>query len=236
MKFSLRKICLLLFIIAAVGFFSFSCYRRMKTRRIIEGTLASEHWRGRMKEFLAQKRSAGKTVFLGNSLTELFDLSILGDSTLINRGITGDFSEGLLKRIDEVITLHPGKLFIEVGINDLVEHVSVKEVCKNYRKIVERVRMESPGTEIYFQSILPVRMESTFLTSSADVNDVVKEENEALKKLAEETRVVYINLYDNFVVNGEMNQRLTWDGVHLVDEGYAIWKALLSPYLKKGKE
>jgi lysophospholipase L1-like esterase len=169
---------------------------------------------------------------MGNSLTELFDLRILGDSTILNRGITGDFSEGLLKRLDEVISLKPSKLFIEIGINDLVEHVPNKEICRNYRALIERVRRESPETRIYMQSLLPVRMKSSIFTSSEDVNETIKEQNESYKKLATEMNVTYINLYDNFVMNNEINPRLTWDGIHLVDEGYEIWKGLLSPFLK----
>jgi len=232
MKFTLRRISSILFILAVVAFFSFSTYRRYKTHHIIEVTLSGQHWQQRMSEFLSQPRSKGRIVFVGNSLTELFDLNILGDSTIINRGITGDFCEGVRKRIDEVISLSPGRLFIEVGINDLVEHVSVKEVTRTYKSIVQRVQEKSPETKIYIQSILPVRMEDSWLTSKADVNEVVLEENEELKSLAKELKVGYVDLHDNFVLNGVINPRLTWDGVHLVDEGYLIWKNLLGPYLK----
>jgi lysophospholipase L1-like esterase len=199
---------------------------------MIDSTIQSEHWSSRLKEFRAEARQQGRTVFMGNSLTELFDLGILGDSTILNRGITGDFSEGLLKRLDEVISLKPSKLFIEIGINDLVEHVPNKEICRNCRLLIERVRKESPETKIFLQSLLPVRMKSSFLTSSEDVNETVKVQNESYKKLAAELSITYINLYDNFVINNEINPRLTWDGIHLVDEGYEIWKGLLSPFLK----
>jgi lysophospholipase L1-like esterase len=221
MKFSLRKICSIL-----------SAYRRHKTRRVIDSTLTSEHWQERLNEFRRQPRTSGRIIFMGNSLTELFDLTILGDTTILNRGITGDFSEGLLKRLDEVISLKPSKLFLEVGINDLVEHVSVREVTNNYKKIVEQVRLKSPDTQIFIQSLLPVKMTSSFFTSSEDVNEVVKEQNKELKALASQLHVSFVNLYDNFVLSGEINPRLTWDGVHLVDEGYAIWKGLLAPCLQ----
>ncbi len=232
MKLSLRKLCSILFILAAVIFFSLSAYRRYKVRKVIDSTLASEHWQERFKEFKSQPRTTGRVIFLGNSLTELFDLGILGDSTIINRGITGDFTEGVLKRLDEVTSLKPSKLFLEIGINDLVEHVSIKEVTKNYRLIVKEIRKRSPATKIYFQSLLPVNMISTLVTSTQDVNEEVKEQNKALKELAKEQQVTFIDLYDNYVIDGGLNPRLTWDGIHLVDEGYTIWKNLLIPYLK----
>jgi lysophospholipase L1-like esterase len=231
MKFTLKRICSILFILGAIAFISFSAYRKAKMRRTIEGTLASPHWQERFRDFKAQPRNTGRIVFLGNSLTELFDLNLFGDSTLINRGITGDFTEGLLKRLDEVISLKPSRLFIEIGINDLVEKVSVREVCSNYRKIITRVQEGSPQTKIYIQSILPVRMIGSLLTSSDDVNEVIREENEELRTLAEELHVTYVDLYCNFVINQEMNHRLTWDGVHLVDEGYQIWKGCVSALL-----
>ncbi|MFI5148507.1 MAG: GDSL-type esterase/lipase family protein [Bacteroidia bacterium] len=232
MKFTLRRISSILFLLVVIGFFSFSLYRRHKIRQIIDITLNGQHWNERMAEFRAQPRTSGRIVFLGNSLTELFDLGILGDSTIINRGITGDFLEGVQKRLDEVISLHPSRLFIEVGINDLVEHVPVKEVRRKYKAIIEQVKQQSPSTLIYIQSILPVRMKDSWLTSTADVNEVVLEENEALKTLASEESITYVDLHDNFVSDGAINPRLTWDGIHLVDEGYLIWKNLLQPYLK----
>ena len=204
----------------------------MKIRRIINETISSEHWTERTKEFQEQPRSTGRIVFLGNSLTEGFDLNILEDSTIINRGISGDFTEGLLKRLDEVISLKPSRLFIEIGINDLIEHVPVKEICRNYEQIIERIEKSSPSTRIYLQSLLPVRLESSFLTSGEDVNLEVREQNNALKILAGKEGIPFIDLYSHFVVNNEMNQRLTYDGIHLVNEGYAILKNTVSPYLK----
>jgi lysophospholipase L1-like esterase len=232
MKFFLKRLSTILFILGVIVFVSFTTYRKMKTRRIINETLASEHWTERTKEFQEQARSTGRIVFLGNSLTEGFDLNILGDSTIINRGISGDFTEGVLKRLDEVVSLKPSRLFIEIGINDLIEKVPVKEICRNYRQIVERVQKASPSTQIYIQSLLPVRMQSSFLTSSEDVNEVVGEQNMALKALADKMKIPFIDLYSHFVVNNEMNPRLTYDGIHLVNEGYQIWKAEVLPYLK----
>jgi lysophospholipase L1-like esterase len=231
MKFPLKRLSSILFVLAALAFFSVKAYRRYKIRNIINETLTSEHWNERKNKFLNEPRRTGRVVFLGNSLTELFDLPLLGDTTYINRGITGDFTEGVLKRLDEVVSLKPSQLFIEIGINDLVEHVTVQEICINYEEIITRVRKGSPLTHIYLQSLLPVRMKSSFLTSSEDVNAVIKQQNEALRSLAEKHQVTYIDLHDSFAVGNEINPRLTWDGIHLVDEGYLIWKKLLMPYL-----
>ena len=236
MKFTLRRLSSILFILAVVIYFSFSYYRKTKTRRIIETTLASRHWKERLHEFESEPRTTGRIVFLGNSLTELFDLSILGDSTIINRGITGDFTEGVKQRIGEIISLHPARLFIEIGINDVVERVSVKEITRNYRFIVSQIQEKSPETRIFIQGLLPVKMKDSWLTSTADVNEVVREENAALKALAKERNVPFIDLYDQFAEHGEINPRLTWDGIHLVDEGYAIWEKQLLPYLKDSSE
>jgi hexosaminidase len=231
MKFTLKRICSLLFVVCVLVFFSFTAYRKAKIRRVIDSTLSSAHWIERVSQFRAEPRIQGRIVFLGNSLTELFDLQILGDTSILNRGITGDFTEGVLKRLDEVISLKPSKLFIEIGINDLVEHVSVKEICRNYSRIIERVQSESPQTKVFMQSLLPVRMKGSMLTSSDDVNDVVREQNKALEQVAAEHHITFVNLYGFFVSGNEITPRLTWDGIHLVDEGYAIWKAQLMPYL-----
>src|ERR1700747_1440247 len=87
--------------------------KKIKQRWIIEKTINSQHWQRRDMEIKNIPQSKYKVVFLGNSLTELFDVNeYFKDTTLLNCGIVGDVSEGLVKRIDNVARLKPEKLFI----------------------------------------------------------------------------------------------------------------------------
>ena len=63
-----------------------------------------EHYWVRMEKFKREAAIAGKTVFLGNSITEGGQWKkLLKDSTIINRGISGDNTFGMLARVNEII-------------------------------------------------------------------------------------------------------------------------------------
>src|SRR6201987_1703550 len=134
----------------------FWCREKIKQRWIVEKTLKSEHWQQRNQEIKDTPPGKCKVVFLGNSLTELFNVNeYFADSTLLNCGIVGDFSEGLVKRIDNIAKLKPEKLFIEIGINDIIEKISLNDICANYREVIKKMQAQSPQTKIYIQSNLP---------------------------------------------------------------------------------
>ncbi len=231
MRFLYKRILLFLLVLIVLAIAGLKIYRNITMRHAIAETLSSNYWVSRYNGFLKEPRTKGGIVFFGNSLTESFNLSIFGDSSIINRGIRGDFTEGLLKRIDEVISLQPGKLFIEIGINDIFEKVSTDEINENYEKIIKRIKTESPKTKIYIQSNLPV-LRKSFFTSCDALNKIVREQNEQLKKLAQRYDVTYINLYDHFVKDNALDPHLSFDGVHINAFGYDIWKKMLIPYLK----
>jgi len=117
---------------------------------------ARNHYAKRVTLFKSEPVKKSRIIFLGNSIMEFGDWKkLLNDSTVINRGIAADNSFGVLERLEEVINLQPGKLFIEIGINDISQNIPVDIIAKNIATIVERVKAISPQTEIYVHSILP---------------------------------------------------------------------------------
>ena len=96
-------------------------------------------------------------VFLGNSITDGCEWAELFNNRHIkNRGISGDRSGWLLERLDPIIEGHPKKLFLMIGINDLISGASPDEVLANIGRLIDRFQAESRWTKIYVQSILPV--------------------------------------------------------------------------------
>jgi lysophospholipase L1-like esterase len=217
-------------IIALLVITGYNFVRKLKAHHIVEQYLSSNQWLKKVHKYESEPRSKGRIVFLGNSLTENFNLSGIGDS-VINRGIGGDFTEGLLLRLDEILSLAPSKLFIEIGINDIMEKVPPFEVIDNYEKIILRVKKVLPATKIYVQSNLPVLWKGNFFTSNESMNKAVLKQNERFKKLAAQYRVTYIDLYPHFLTDGSLNPFYTTDGIHLSTEGYNVWRELLKPYL-----
>lgn len=215
-------------VLSAMGFYA---YKNIKTKLIIQKTINSEHWKSRFDTFQKNPAKQNSIIFLGDSHTELFNLDVFGLPDIVNRGITGDFTEGLLLRLNEIIRSKPKKIFIEIGTNDIIEKVKEKAICENYERIVVQVTKNVPDVKIYIQSIFPVSIQGSFLTSNKEVNNRIVQTNENLKVLAKKYHLIYINLYDKLVQDNSLRNDLTSDGVHLNNEGYAIWSKEINPFL-----
>lgn len=153
-------------------------------------------------------------VFAGDSITAYGRFSeFFPEKVVLNRGIGSDTAEGLLNRLDEIISHHPQKVFIMVGINDIVLNVSEEDYIEDYASIISLIK--SADCKVYILSILPC------------VNgnlDLICKRNESLQNLCMDNGIEYVNLYDSFFANGKVNTNLfAEDGIHLNGEGYKIW-------------
>jgi lysophospholipase L1-like esterase len=184
-----------------------------------------EHYHKRVAEFRKEPVVKNKIIFLGNSITEGGQWHKLTDNVdRINRGIGGDVTFGILQRLDEIVQRQPSKLFILIGINDIAKDFPEDVIVDNYRKILERVKMESPTTQIFIQSALPVNPEYKKFPQHYDKGDHVILLNRMLKDLSTKEGVAFIDLYPLFTdPQGRMEEKLTYDGLHLNEHGYKIW-------------
>ncbi|WP_084088454.1 GDSL-type esterase/lipase family protein [Fodinibius roseus] len=169
----------------------------------------------------------GDSITDGNEWAELF-----GNDRLKNRGISGDKTDGVLYRLDEVTESHPDKVFIMIGVNDLARDHSPDYVLSNYEKIVDRIKKDSPDTEVYIQSLLPVNDDFSRFTSHYDKTPEIKTVNKGLKRLADEQEATYIDLFDDMTIAGDkLNPEYTEDGLHLNGSGYLVWKSEIEKYM-----
>jgi len=168
-------------------------------------------------------------IFLGNSITDQAEWSELFQNPKVeNRGIGGDDTDGVLQRLDEVVSRKPAKIFIMIGTNDLAYHKSVQHVEDNYVRIIDRIMNESPKTKIYIQSILPTNDKVHVDRQNSDIQKI----NAFLEQLAKKKGLVYIDLYSLFVTpNNELNPKYSIDGLHPNGEGYLIWKNKIEKYV-----
>lgn len=191
------------------------------------------HYKKRIAEFKKDSLNFGDIVFIGNSITEkVKDWSEKFNVAHIrNRGIAGDVSDGVLKRLNEIVYFKPKAVFIMIGINDLFNMHHTEEARKllydkiipstdyiggNILKIAKQIHKKSPDTKIYVRTVLPTSRE--FLK-----NDIV-DLNKLIKKNEAKGYYKVIDLYSQFVdENGGMIKDLSIDGVHLSDKGYEKW-------------
>jgi lysophospholipase L1-like esterase len=185
----------------------------------------------KLSMFNSSPVSNSAIVFLGNSITEGGNWSeLFPDHLVLNRGIGGDVTAGVLKRLDEVVRHAPSKIFICIGTNDIARGVDQKTILLNYKNILETLKTKTPGTRIYVQSLFPVG--KGVITGHS--NKKVQLLNTELKKLCAEMQITYINLYPNFTdESGYLNPKFTNDKLHLMGAGYLLWKDLIEAYVNE---
>ncbi len=188
-----------------------------------------DHYNKRLAKFRAEKPETGKIMFLGNSITEGGNWrKLLKDSSVVNRGISGDNTFGVIKRVDEVVRWKPSKLFMLIGVNDLSKSIPNSAVIENIFSIINMIHSGSPETKIYVHSILPVNPGvKGFMTRFSKQSDII-EINMQLKKYADILKYQYVDIHSAFRDSKELlDARYTYDGLHLNAAGYQHWVEFL---------
>lgn len=191
------------------------------------------YWHQKTSLFKILPNLDDEIVFLGDSLTDGCDWNeMFPDKNVVNRGISGDQTSGVLSRLDEVIESKPLKVFLMIGINDLAEGKIEEEVVYNIKQIVKIIHKRSPETEIFLQSLLPVNGEFEYFQNHTNKTEHIIRINRALKNFSALGEVTYINLYSLFVTKDNLlNPEFTNDGLHLKGKGYMVWKEAVEKYI-----
>ena len=167
-------------------------------------------------------------VFFGDSITcdSNFD-ELFPGLRIVNLGVYGDTIGDLLRRVPEVQAEKPAKIFLLGGINSLSPD-NVEQCLREYAELLDALRAACPDAELIVQSVLPI---GTELDRNGEINEAVRRFNEAIKALAEQKGITFVNLYAAYEKDGALNPSLTRDGVHLNFNAYGPWADIISPYL-----
>lgn len=165
-------------------------------------------------------------IFIGNSLTERFPVTELFGIHVKNRGIGGNKTSHILNRIDNIILKHPKKIFLEGGINDLNNNISVDSIFANFKEIISKVKRISPTTELYVQSVFPTSK------NYSSLNNEIVLLNRKLKDYCDSINAFYVNIYPLLLKDQQLNNDLTDDGLHLNEKGYKIWELAVKELIK----
>jgi len=184
----------------------------------------------RVAQFAMEPIVPGRIIFLGDSITELGDWKkVLNDSTVINRGVGGDITRGVLRRLKDITDRSPSKVFILLGINDIGKSIPDTVIADNYLKITREIHHKCPLTAIYAQSVLPINPGLRHFPRHYHKQDHIIALNKLLAARASEGNYTYIDLFSLFAdANGLLGSQYTYDGIHLRQPAYAIW----ADYLK----
>ncbi len=185
----------------------------------------------RLAEFAKQPIVTGRISFLGNSITQMGNWKkATGDTTVINQGIAGDITYGVLKRLKDITDRQPSKVFLLMGINDIARDIPDAVIAGNDLEIVKEIHSKCPKTQIFVQSILPVNSTIHNFPQHYDKEEHVLAVNKLLQANAAAGNYTFVDIFQLFVdADGRLKSEYTYEGLHLKTPAYAIWAA----YLKK---
>ena len=174
-------------------------------------------------------------VFLGNSITNGCEWhELFNNPNIKNRGISSDVSMGVYDRLDPIIKGKPAKIFLMIGINDIAHHLSTDSIVKNITQIIRKIKKETPSTQLYIQSLLPTNDSFERFKTIVGKTPQIIEINQQLEELAPIEKYTYIDLFPHLTtpVTTVLDPQYTNDGLHLLGDGYLVWKDVLLPYLQ----
>src|SRR6516165_6411728 len=119
-------------------------------------------------DLFARSSVRPEIIMLGDSLTEMGIWNeLLEGLSVANRGISGDDSAGVLRRLPEVLGRHPRVICLEIGSNDVQSAVPTERIIENIKAIAGAA--SQAGSLVILQSV-------PFVVSGywPDINDAVK--------------------------------------------------------------
>lgn len=175
----------------------------------------------------------GDVVFIGNSITNQMNWDeALGRTMRVkNRGNSGGFTAEILENLESMIAGNPSKVFLMIGTNDLGaegDDFTSEKVAGRIIEILKRMLVEAPGSEIYYQSILPTTRGLRTQEKTEATNSLVRRWIESMQM----PKLQYVDLYSLLVApDGSIS---TWsanpapyaysfDNLHLSQQGYRVW-------------
>ena len=175
------------------------------------------------------KTDRAEIVMLGNSITHGVNWNeLLGRSDIAERGIPGDGLRDYLGRMEYVYRLKPKLCFIMGGVNDIYTGYPPELIAANYFKVIEALQSHE---------IVPVIESSLHVSSKYILSDIKNHEisvlNNLLKSYAEKHNIIFIDLNSRMSSEGKLRSELTFDGIHLNAEGYAVWREAIEPVINR---
>lgn len=191
----------------------------------IDSTFDNQHYRTRLEFFKAMPNQEGEIIFVGNSITEGGKWQeIIQQKHIINRGISGDVTYGILARLSEIVASKPRKIFLLCGVNDMKRGIPVPIIAANIERIVVQIKTQSPKTELFVQSVLPVHEGLLPNTYQNVRNEKITILNRDLMDICAKHQIRFVDLHPILTDRlGQLKAELTIDGLHLKQATYLIW-------------
>ncbi|MCH3882161.1 arylesterase [Tenacibaculum aquimarinum] len=213
-----------------------SCKTDASKKEVISGEVSNK-----TATETTEKNVSKKIVFFGDSLTAGLGLDDVADAfpgiiqrnidslqlnyMVVNSGISGETTAGGKNRIDWVLNQEPNIFILELGANDGLRGVPLKETKTNLQAIITAVKEKYPAAKIVLAGMqIPPNMGQEYTTEFKNIFPALAKKND-----------LYLIPFLLEDVGGitSLNQA---DGIHPTKEGHKIlaknvWE-VLKPILK----
>lgn len=200
-----------------------------------DSTFRPPAYRVKADQFRSYKSSPRDYIFLGNSITANTDWSeLLSEHRAKNRGISADITFGVLERLGDITKGKPAKIFLLIGINDISRNIPDELIVRNFHRIINQIRTETPRTKIYIHTLMPVNQTFNRFPNHYGKDEHILFVNDAIRNMADNKHVFIIDLYPAFLDSDKrLISEYTHDGLHLTVAGYQHWARILNKELRK---
>ena len=168
-------------------------------------------------------------LFLGSSSIRLWDVQkSFPNLTLINRGFGGSFIRESTYYADRIVLPYkPRTIVFYAGDNDIASGITADETFSDYKAFVAKVRTALPDTKIIFLAIKPSVARWKLYDEQKKANKLIEDFSKSEKNL------LYVDTATPILgTDGKPRaDLLRADGLHLNEEGYKLWTAILTPIL-----
>jgi lysophospholipase L1-like esterase len=185
----------------------------------------------------AQPAESGRVVFLGDSITDGWDLTReFSGKPYVNRGISGQTTPQMLVRMfPDVIDLHPAALIVLAGTNDISANTgpeTLKMIEENLQAITELAQLHH--IKVILCALTPV---SDYTKNPQTVrrppSDILKL-NAWLRNYTEKVHAIYADYYSATVDDkGMLKDGYSNDGLHPNEKGYALMAPVAKAAIEK---
>ena len=198
-----------------------------------------QRYRGANTALQSLQPDAGRVVFFGDSITDMWKLEdYFPGKPYINRGIGGQTTPQMLIRFrPDVIDLKPFAVVILAGTNDIAGNtgpMTLEDIENNYASLAELARAHD--IKVIFASVLPVHNytpESKELFAERSPEKILAL-NTWLKDYCAKTGCTYLDYFTPMADSkGLLKKDLAEDGLHPNAAGYKIMAPLAEAAIQK---
>jgi hypothetical protein len=171
----------------------------------------------------------GGILFVGSSSIRMWDTDKwFPDRGIIQRGFGGSRMSDVVYFFDRIVLPYrPKAIVLYEGDNDIAVGRSAERVRDDFLELAQRIEQDLPGTELYFIAIKPSLARWDMIDEMRCANCLIN------WTIRDHDWMHYVDVAEAMLgPDGTPREDIFMDdGLHLNDEGYAIWTSIVEPLL-----